>query len=303
MGPHHSISGTSVFHDSRGGITITRPNRLHEDRERHLMVGDGLPLELVFIPGGTFLMGSPADEPGRSDSEGPQHAVTVPSFLMGRYPVTQAQWRAVAALPKVRRSLDPDPSEFKGDNRPVEYVSWAEAVEFCDRIAQQTKRPYRLPTEAEWEYACRAETTTPFHFGETLTTEVCNCDGRYTYGGEPRGIFRETTTPVGYFEVTNAFGLSDMHGNVREWCQDHWHWNYTGAPVNGRAWLFPVWRIFGRRDQRVLRGGTWRSFPEDCRSASRDYGPQDFSDDDTSFRLVLSGCCCSSGRVSGTTRS
>ena len=122
------------------------PTNVHTDKSL-LEVSDGLPLELVRIPGGTFLMGSPADEPGRSDSEGPPHAVTVPSFLMGRYPVTQAQWRAVAQISKVRRPLDPDPSEFKGANRPVESVSWFEAVEFCDRLARQTKRPYRLPTE------------------------------------------------------------------------------------------------------------------------------------------------------------
>ena len=126
-----------------------------------LEMADGLPLELVRIPWGTFIMGSPADEPGRSDSEGPQHAVTVPSFLMGRYPVTQAQWRAVAELPLGKRSLDPDPAYFKGADRPVEQVSWDEAVEFCDRLAPSTHRPYRLPTEAEWEYACRAEPPLP----------------------------------------------------------------------------------------------------------------------------------------------
>ena len=125
---------------------MAHPNRL-EDRVRLLEMADALPLELVRIPGGTFLMGSPEDEPGRWDSEGPPHAVTVPSFLMGRYPVTQAQWRAVAELPLGKRSLDPDPAYFKGADRPVELVSWDEAVEFCDRLAQQTKRPYRLPTE------------------------------------------------------------------------------------------------------------------------------------------------------------
>jgi formylglycine-generating enzyme required for sulfatase activity len=122
---------------------------------------------MMLIPAGAFMMGSPEDEPERSPHEGPQHLVSVASFFLGKYPVTQAQWRVVASFPQVERSLDLDPSHFKGDMRPVEKVSWEEAIEFCARLSEYTKRQYRLPTEAEWEYACRAETTTPFHFGET----------------------------------------------------------------------------------------------------------------------------------------
>jgi hypothetical protein len=125
-------------------------------------------LDMVVIPGGTFMMGSSEGE-GR-DSEKPQHEVTVQPFFMGKYPVTQAQWQAVASLPQVNRELKPDPSRFKGENRPVERVSWYDAKEFCDRLSRYTGKPYRLPSEAEWEYACRAGTTTPFHFGETITS-------------------------------------------------------------------------------------------------------------------------------------
>ena len=172
-----------------------------------------LSLEMVYIPGGTFEMGSPDNEPERFSSEGPQRLVAVPSFLMSRYPITQAQWRFVAALERVERNLKPNPSWFKGDNRPVENVSWYDAVEFCARLSRLTQQEYRLPTEAEWEYACRADTTTPFHFGKTLTPEVANYDGNSTYDNGPKGKNRKETTPVDHFGVANAFGLCDMHGN------------------------------------------------------------------------------------------
>jgi formylglycine-generating enzyme required for sulfatase activity len=133
-----------------------------------------LPLRMMQIPAGTFLMGSPDDELERMESEGPQHEVTFSQFFMGKYPITQAQWRAVSALPQVERELKANPSGFEGDLRPVESVSWYDAVEFCDRLTILTNRQYRLPTEAEWEYACRAGTTTPFHFGKTITTEFAN---------------------------------------------------------------------------------------------------------------------------------
>ena len=231
-----------------------------------LEVAAALPLQMLLIPGDAFTMGSPENEAERSNDEGPQHEVTLSQFFMGRYPVTQAQWRVVAALPQVSQALDPDPSHFKGDNRPVESVSWHDATEFCARLTQHTARPYRLPTEAEWEYACRAGSTTPFHFGSTLTTEVANYNGDYTYADGPKGEHRQETTPVDHFDIANAFGLSDMHGNVLEWCQDHWHDNYDGAPTDGSAWLTD-----GDDTYRVLRGGSWINDPEYCRSASRNY--------------------------------
>ena len=143
-------------------------------------LGNGVTLEMVNIPGGTFTMGAPETEKESRDEERPQHQVTVPPFFMGKYPVTQAQWQAVAAFPQVNRELNPDPSTFKGSDRPVETISWYDADEFCARLSKATGRDYRLPSESEWEYACRAGTTTPFHFGETITSELANYDGNYT---------------------------------------------------------------------------------------------------------------------------
>jgi formylglycine-generating enzyme required for sulfatase activity len=243
-------------------------------------LGEAIPLQMLLIPAGTFTMGSPEDEPKRSQNEA-QHKVTVPSFFLGRYPVTQAQWRAVAALPQVKRTLKPAPSHFKGDNRPVEKVSWYEAVEFCDRLQQHTGRPHRLPSEAEWEYACRAGTTTPFHFGKTLTTEVANYDGNYTYADSLKGEYREETTLVDQFELANAFGLCDMHGNVWEWCQDHYG-EYDQTPTNGRAWLTDNEQAY-----RILRGGSWRGYSRNCRAACRsDFTPV-LRSSDVGFRV----CC------------
>ena len=242
-------------------------------------------LDMVLIPAGSFLMGSPDDELERSESEIPQHPVTVKTFFMGKYPVTQSQWSAVATMPQVNLELNPDPSHFKGEDRPVENVSWFEAVEFCDRLSQHTDRPYRLPSEAEWEYACRAETTTPFHFGETITPDLANYNGSYTYGRGTKGIYRKETTPVGSFRVANAFGLYDMHGNVWEWCQDHWHDNYKGAPPDGSAWVDAEAE---KEAMRVLRGGYWNNHPGDCRSACRDDLIPGFRNYYIGFRVVCS---------------
>ncbi|MEQ9358029.1 SAV_2336 N-terminal domain-related protein [Coleofasciculus chthonoplastes] len=228
------------------------------------VLGENLILEMVAIPDGTFLMGSPQQELKSSNNERPQHEVVVSSFFMGKYPITQAQWRFVASLPKVNRILNPNPSHFKGDNRPVERVSWYNAVEFCQRLSQYTHRSYRLPTEAEWEYACRAGTTTPFHFGETITTELANYHATEIYGNGVKGEDRRETTPVDHFGIANAFGLCDMHGNVWEWCLDHWHGSYEGAPNDGSAWLTDDESV-----RRVRRGGSWLNVPRNCRCASR----------------------------------
>ncbi|MCD8488808.1 MAG: formylglycine-generating enzyme family protein [Desertifilum sp.] len=240
----------------------------HEARYFTEDLGQGVMLEMVYIPGGTFLMGSPKGE-GNKD-EKPQHSVTVPAFFMAKYPVTQAQWRAVAALPQEERSLKADPAEFKGDNRPVERVTWFDAVEFCARLSKKVGRKYVLPSEAQWEYACRAGTTTPFYFGETITTQLVNYHGNYTYAEEPKGEYREETTPVGSFPP-NAFGLYDMHGNVYEWCLDDWHDSYQGAPEDGSAWLDGNDNLSQKpNDSRaILRGGSWLNIPHFCRSAYR----------------------------------
>lgn len=240
-------------------------------------IGNGVSLEMAAIPGGTFMMGSPENEEGRLPDE-PQHQVTVPSFFMGKYPVTQAQYQTI---------MGTNPSHFKGSNRPVERVCWNDAVAFCQELSQRAGRNYRLPSEAEWEYACRAGTTTPFHFGETITTDLANYDGNYTYGDEVEGINRVETTEVGSFGVANNFGLYDMHGNVLEWCQDNWHSNYEDVPTDENAWLNNTSSSY----RKLLRGGSWIVIPEDCRSAYRHYEDGDFDDCnlDIGFRVVCSG--------------
>ncbi|TVP65956.1 MAG: hypothetical protein EA342_13195 [Leptolyngbya sp. LCM1.Bin17] len=252
---------------------------------------EALTLELVAIPGGDFVMGSPPDEASRDwypssypDTEGldveGQHAVTLQPFWMGQHPVTQAQWRAVAALPAVNRELEPNPASFKGDHRPVEQVTWYDAMEFCARLSQYTGKTYRLPSEAEWEYACRAGTTSPFFMGETLSTDIANYNGHYTYGASSTGIYRETTTEVGSFGV-NAFGLADMHGNVYDWCLDHWHPSYDGAPTDGSAWVTE-----GDERYRIVRGGSWYDNPDNCRSAVRGRSSPGNRNDIVGFRVV-----------------
>jgi formylglycine-generating enzyme required for sulfatase activity len=276
----------------------------HEPIQRdHLPFGatverpDPLALTLVEIPGGTFQMGSPPDEPERGEDEGPQHPVTLESFFMSQAPITQAQWREVAQWqPKQaehwERELKPNPSRFQfpgearllnneafTDSRPVEQVSWDDAMEFCSRLSQRTGRTYTLPSEAQWEYACHAGTTTPFGFGETITSDLANYRGSETYGQGRKGEFREQTTPVGMFPA-NAWGLQDMHGNVWEWCLDHWHKSYVGAPEDGSAWLAE------EGGNRLLRGGSWSFIPRSCRSAYRDRSRPDLANGLVGFRVV-----------------
>ena len=253
---------------------------------------ENLTLDLVNIPSGEFLMGSPVDEAGRDwyasaypDTEGldveAQHHVTISAFSMSQHPITQAQWRFVAALPKVDWDLNLEPASFKGDNRPVETVTWYDAMEFCARLSQHTDKTYRLPTEVEWEYACRGDTTTPFHFGSTLSTEIANYRGTYTYGDGAEGIFRGKTTEVGSFGAVNAFGLFDMHGNVWEWCLDHWHPSYEGAPTDGS-----VWETDGDDRYRLLRGGSWYVTLDYCRAAVRNRNPPSNELNVNGFRVV-----------------
>ena len=225
-------------------------------------LGNGITLDLAYILGGSFLMGSPKSEKNSYENERPQHKVTVPAFFMGKFQITQAQWKAIASLPKIKCDLNPNPSNFKGDDRPVEQVSWEDAVEFCQRLSKYTGKEYRLPSEAEWEYACRAGTTTPFHFGDTITTDLANYDGNYTCANGPKGEYRQKTTSVGNFPP-NAFGLYDMHGNVREWCQDDWYGNYENASTELNAWFSDI------SNKKVVRSGSWGDDPDNCRSAIR----------------------------------
>lgn len=246
---------------------------------------NGVPLEMIVIPPGSFLMGAPQGELDSFDSERPQHAVQVDSFYLGRYPVTQAQWEAVASLPQQGKELKTNPSRFKGPKRPVERVSWYDAVEFCARLSNHLEKNYRLPSEAEWEYACRAGTLTPFHFGETISTDVANYDGtreKYgAYGLGNKGEYRGETTDVDHFQIANNFGLADMHGNVLEWCADSWRSDYQGAPNNSRVWddnsnyqndyLNNIDKLLKLNSTRVVRSGSWLNNPRNCRSASRNY--------------------------------
>ncbi|HEY9866881.1 MAG TPA: formylglycine-generating enzyme family protein [Candidatus Obscuribacterales bacterium] len=243
-------------------------------------LGNGVTLDMVYIPGGSFTMGAPKTEEPRDD-ERPQHQVMIPPFLLGKDPITQRQWQAVENLPKFHYDLNPNPSRFQGENRPVENVSWYDAIEFCARLSQKTGLHYRLPSEAEWEYACRAGTETPFHFGETITSELANYDCRYTYAEEPKGQERDETTPVGNFPFANNFGLYDMHGNIWEWCADPWHSSYEGAPTDGSVWdennnnyqnyidLLVNRQIDNRT--RLLRGGSFTNPLGRCRAAYRYY--------------------------------
>ena len=232
-------------------------------------------------------MGSPPNEKDSYDDERPQQKVNVPTFFIGKYPITQAQWRAIASRTdlKVKQDLDLNPANFKdrpdSDRRPVEQVNWYDAIEFCARLSKLTGREYRLPSEAEWEYACRAGTTTPFYFGETITGKLANYRASETYAEEAKGEHRGETTPVGQFPP-NAFGLYDMHGNVWEWCADTWHDNYDGAPRDGS-----VWTENGNDNRSPLRGGSWGDNPTYCRSAIRNlYSRRDYRNYTLGVRVV-----------------
>jgi len=265
--------------NERGDIAQRQPGQ----NQGYLENIKGLNLEMVRIPAGEFMMGSPNNEAERYDNEGPQHRVIVPEFAMSRTAITQAQWQIVAQLPQVVRSLTPDPANFKGKNNPVERVSWEDCIEFCLRLSQASGKLYRLPSEAEWEYACRAGTTTPFHFGPTLSPQVANYNGNYTYGQGKNGEYRQKTISVGSLNAPNAWGLHDMHGNVYEWCLDDLHGSYQGAPTDGRAWIDNDNHSQNDRDwlkgllnnkstsSKLLRGGYWDYYPKYCRSANRYY--------------------------------
>jgi formylglycine-generating enzyme required for sulfatase activity len=248
-------------------ITITRSTGTAQGYAEDL--GEGIGIPMVFIASGTFLMGSPETEPQTYDWEGPQHEVTLSAFCMGQHPVTNEQWRIVAGWERVDRDLKLNPSSFKGAKTPVDSIIWEDAMEFCARLRHRTGRHYSLPSEAQWEYACRSGTTTPFHFGDTLTPELARYDWSEVYAETPveKQEWEQSSCPVGRFPA-NVWGLYDMHGDVWEWCLDDWHDNYDGAPIDGTAWIDEKpEKLSGK----VLRGGSWVNDPGDCRSATR-YG-------------------------------
>lgn len=227
---------------------------------------NGVSFKMIAIPGGSFDMGS---NEGSSD-EKPVHLVTVPPFYMGETEVTQALWETV---------MGNNPSYFKGDNNPVEQVSWDDCQSFIAKLNTLTGKRYRLPSEAEWEYACRAGTTTAFNTGDNIRTDQANYDGNNIYRNNPERIYRAKTTSVKTF-TANAYGLYDMHGNLWEWCEDRYHDGYTDAPTDGSAW------VNGFTSNRVLRGGSWYSYVRYCRTTGRNYDASGNHDNSFGFRLV-----------------
>jgi len=278
------------FADNRGKVIEMR---IESTRFFSQQLPGGIGLEMVEVPAGTFLMGADetelesvmrenvrnagrmreGDRIGGIEWEIPRHQVGVSEMMISRYEITQAQWRAVASLPKIDIDLISDPSRFKGGNRPVENVSWAEAVEFCARLTRLTGRTFRLPTEAEWEYACRAGTSTPFNSGDGLGSDWANFNGRRPYGSNSKGPYREQTVPVGSLGAANAFGLYDMHGNVREWTLDR------GPGIIGESGA--------SSGMKILRGCGWDSAGIECRSAARRTIDLNHRSDNVGFRIVL----------------
>ena len=265
--PIRDFEFESVTVDSFGEIIARQTYTTWQFSEN---LDTNITLEMVPIPENMFQMGSP---PGQGyDDEYPRHTVWVSTFLIGKYPVTQEQWKAVMGwLP---------PCRCKGPKRPVDRVSWIDATAFCEQLSKKTGRSYRLPSEAEWEFACRAGTTTPFYFGETITTNLSNYVGEHIYRSEPQGHYRHGSCDVGSFPP-NTFGLYDMHGNVWEWCADAWHDNYLGAPTKGSVW------DAGNDSPRVLRGGCWHDTPGLCRSAARLKHVPNEGEDFFGFRVAL----------------
>ncbi len=236
-------------------------------------------IELVQLPGGEYTMGVPELEPESQPEEGPPHTVKLQPFFIGRREITQEQWKAVAHLPQVKTPMVEEPSESRGDLLPVDSVSYEDVQEFCRRLSKFSKRKYRLPTEAEWEFACRAGTSTPFCFGPTLSPEVAIYNATQAYGGGPvQSEPRLTAANVGDTGAANMFGLFDMHGNVEEWCQD-WY-----GPYNPKTTDNPQGPEKGT--ERVLRGGGWYSYAWNCRSAARAHSRPDQGSNYTGFRIV-----------------
>ena len=258
-------------------------------------IGKQVSMTLVRIPGGKFLMGAAREEIEANANEYPQKEQSVADFWIGQCTVTQAQWKAVmgsgASLSSVGSNATAGECEqstsamgclSKRDSeecsQPVSNVFWTDAVAFCHKLSALTGRDYRLPSGAQWEYACRAGTTTPFYFGETITPELANYNGHYRYGKGHKGQYRAQTTAVGSF-APNAFGLYDMHGNVWEWCLEGWHPFDPTRSDNDNLRLLA-------NQKKSLRGGSWFYLPTNCRSAYRLTYPFHNRTDDIGFRVV-----------------
>jgi eukaryotic-like serine/threonine-protein kinase len=262
------IDFTTVKLDDRGNI-IAKPTVIAQIYKENL--GSGINLAMVKIPAGSFIMGSPQSEGESEPNERPQHRVKIKEFYMGQTEINQAQYQAI---------MGENSASFKGKNRPVENVSWQQAKVFCQKLSLKTGKTYTLPSESQWEYACRAGTTSPFSFGATITTEVANYESEYAYANAPKGTYRRETTEVDKFPP-NAFGLYDLHGNVSEWCEDTWSKNYQNAPTDNKT------RTKGKYpDKRVFRGGSWYDNPGSCRSAFRYAWVTDDVSSTIGFRVI-----------------
>ncbi|MBD2175491.1 SUMF1/EgtB/PvdO family nonheme iron enzyme [Pseudanabaena sp. FACHB-1998] len=252
--------------------TKTKSGRSYFETLGHIQ-GKSINLEMVYIPSGKFHIGSPNTEMEHSEDESPRHMVNVPTFFISRFPITQRQWKVI---------MDNNPAIFIGNgDRPVETVSWNDTQIFCQKLIERTGKPYRLPSESEWEYACRGGGMTAFAFGETLTANLASYNATVPYKYAPQGISNSGTTEVGSYPA-NAFGLHDMHGNVWEWCQDNWHDDYDLLPKDGSAWTQG-----GDSSCRVVRGGSWRDPAHYCRSAKRFKNAVNQGDRCTGFRLAV----------------
>jgi formylglycine-generating enzyme required for sulfatase activity len=247
----------------RNGKEINSQRKSAQYFEENL--GNGVILEMVYIPAGSFMMGS-----NEYDNEKPIHKVTFKEpFFMGKYPVTNEQYKQIIGS-------SPSPKDFNAPKQPVVYVSWEDAKKFCDHLSQITQkfgREYSLTTEAQWEYACRAGTDTTYYFGNTITDKLANFNSN-----------EGKTTEVGKYPYPNSFGLYDMHGNVWEWCEDHWHGNYKNAPDDGTAWGDTE----KLNNYKMIHGGSWNGLPQYCRCADRGRNTRDNWVRYGGFRLVFS---------------
>jgi uncharacterized protein (TIGR02996 family) len=261
-GPEHAEHEGRLHELADQGVRVPLPRR-------RVRLSSTVDLQLVLVPPGTFRMGSGPGEKERGGDE-EQHLVTLTKgFWIAIHPLTQAQWLTIRKR---------NPSEFKGDLHPVDCVSWEDCRTFCLRLNKHTKQTFRLPTEAEWEYACRAGTTTPFHFGATISEEIANYDATGVYGPGKKGSYRKASTPVCSYP-DNPWGLFDVHGTIYEWCRD-WYAHFSPEPA-----IDPLGPVEG--GTHVLRGGSWFAYPNGCRSAYRNYGHPDRRDAIAGFRPAM----------------
>jgi formylglycine-generating enzyme required for sulfatase activity len=266
--------------EPRAGSVKTPPKTATVD------LGGGVKMEFVLIPRGKFQMGSPEDEKDRADDEEQHEVVITRPFYLGKYEVTQEQYGQIVGANPSWFSADGEGKESVKDldtrRFPVEQVSWEDAVSFCRKLTDRDdkRRRFRLPSEAEWEYACRAGTTTPFHFGKALNGDKANCAGNVPYGTDEKGRYLERTCRVGSY-AANAFGLYDMHGNVWEWCEDYYG-PYKGLDIKDQLRTEKV-----DESARVVRGGSWYSSARHCRAAVRGRDAPGNRDNSSGFRVAF----------------